>query len=66
MYVAAALCTCGLRAWKVGQIEQLTIEREKKPKDVVASAAEAFKGQADSSALSKSHLMRRMVMWKKV
>lgn len=66
MYLAAALCMCGLRGWKIGQIEQLAIEEEKKPKDFDAIAAEPLEGQVASSALSKSNVMRRMIIWKKV
>lgn len=66
MYVAAALCMCGLRGWKIGQIEQVAIEQEQKPEDMDAAAAASLEGQVASSPLSKSHVMRRMIMWKKV
>jgi len=67
MYVAAALCMCGLRGWKIGQIEQLALEQEERPEDIDAATTEALETQAASSALkSKGNVMRRMMMWKKV
>lgn len=66
MYVAAALCMCGLRGWKVGQVEQLASEQEMKPEDIDAAAVEPLQGQVASFALSKSNVMRRMITWKKV
>ncbi|KAL2043533.1 hypothetical protein N7G274_003840 [Stereocaulon virgatum] len=68
MYVAAAGCMVLLRAWKIGQIEQLAMERGQRSKDISAASAEPALTRTVSAASkrSKSKIWKRLFLWKKV
>ena len=68
MYVAAAVCMWVLRAWKIGQIEQIAAEQEKRPEDINAASSEPMGDGAISLAAKryKSGVLKRLFIWKKV
>jgi len=68
MYLAAALCMWGLRGWKIGQIERIAAAQEKKPDDIDIAATNPLEksGVGPMSTQSTSHVLKRLVMWKKV
>ena len=68
MYVAAAVCMWFLRVWKIGQIEQIAAEQEKKPNDIDAASAEQVDDRAVSFAAKKpkSSVLKRLFIRKKV
>lgn len=68
MYLAAAMCMWGLRVWKIGQIELIAAEQQKRPQDIEAHAAEPLNDQALSVASehSKSSITKRLFVWKQV
>lgn len=57
-----------LRAWKIGQIEQIAVEQEKRPEDIDAVSAEPLDDRAISLAAKryKSGVLRCFFIWKKV
>lgn len=68
MYLAAAVCMWFLRAWKIGQIEEIAAEKEKRPEDIDAAAAEPVDPQnvSSSSRDFRSSLTKRLLKWEKV
>ncbi len=68
MYMAAAVCMWFLRAWKIGQIEEIATERNERPEDLNAAANEPIDSQDVSTALkaSRSNVIKRLVKWEKV
>ena len=68
MYVAAAVTMWFLRAWKIGQIEQIAAEQEKRPEDIDAASAEPVNARAISLAAKncQSGVLKRLFIWKKV
>ena len=68
MYVAAALCMWFLRAWKIGQIQQVAAEQEKAPGDVDAVSAPAPESSTHSATptRAKSRIVKRLLAWKRV
>lgn len=68
MYTAAAGCMLLLRGWKIGQIQQLAAEKGQQLANIDAVSAEPSQTQAVSirSARSKSNIVKRLFMWKKV
>jgi hypothetical protein len=57
-----------LRAWKIGQIEQLAVERGQRSKDISAASAEPALTRTVSAASkkSKSKIWKRLFLWRKV
>ena len=57
-----------LRAWKIGQIEQIAAQQEKRPEDVDALSSEPLDDRAISLAGKRyrSGVLRRFFIWKKV
>ena len=68
MYVAAAVCMWFLRVWKIGQMEQIAAEQEKRPEDVNAASAEPIGDQAIVLAAKRqsSGILKRLFIMKKV
>ena len=68
MYVAAAGCMLFLRAWKIGQIEQLAAEKGGSLKDIHAASAdpELTRAVSATSQRAKSNMIKRLFLWKKV
>lgn len=68
MYVAAAVSMWFLRSWKIGQIEQIAAEQEKRPEDIDAASAEPVNDRSISFAAkkNKSGVLKRLFIWKKV
>lgn len=63
MYTGAALCMWFLRAWKIGQLEEMAAQTHK--------AAESLDPVTEqplglSHPESKSNFLRRMCMWRRV
>ena len=57
-----------LRGWKIGQIEQLAAEKGQQLANIDAVSAEPSQTHAVSirSARSRSNIVKRLFMWKKV
>ena len=68
MYVAAAGCMLLLRGWKIGQIQQLAMEKGEQLENIDAASAEPSQTRAVSErpARSKSNFVKRLFMWKNV
>lgn len=68
MYLAAAVCMWFLRAWKIGQIEEIAAEKEKRPEDLNAAATEPIASQdlSFSSRNARSNVVQRLLKWEKV
>ena len=69
MYVAAALCMWLLRAWKIGEIEEIAAVEEKPPGDIDALHAEPTQLRRTASRKSgfkRSSILKRLFVWKKV
>ena len=67
MYVAAALCLWFLRAWKIGQLEELAVEQEKSLEGIDAVHDQPSRSSVSaSSKAAKSSVLKRLSMWKKV
>lgn len=67
MYLAAALCMWVLRAWKIGQIQQLAIE-EKPSEDVdaVSSVSKTEMPPMSGSHMKEFSIVKHLITWKKV
>lgn len=57
-----------LRVWKIGQMEQIAAEQEKRPEDVNAASAEPIGDQAIVLAAKRrsSGILKRLFIMKKV
>lgn len=69
MYVAASICMWILRAWKIGQIEQIAAEQGKAPEEVAVVPIEpltAALSATSRSKLAEVSVIRRLYQWKKV
>lgn len=67
MYTAAALCMWFLRAWKIGELEQLAGKKRKPPESldpVVDEALELENGEAANLQRYKSNVLKRLYMWR--
>ena len=68
MYVAAAVCMWFLRSWKLGQIERIAAEQNKRPEDIDTVSVAQMDDQAVSFVARnyESGMLRRLFLWKKV
>ena len=67
MYIAAALCMWFLRAWKIGELEQLAAEQGQSVQAIDAVESHAFeKPPSQVSRPAKSSVLKRLFMWKRV
>lgn len=69
MYIAGATSVWFLRAWKIGEMEQIAAEQEKEPDQVDAVMDEPLRGQLGEASRRlnpKSSLMKRLFALKKV
>lgn len=69
MYVGATLCMWFLRAWKVGQLELLAIQKEKPPASIDPvgdQALDRVMWSASGAVRPTSNVLKRMCMWKRV
>ncbi len=57
-----------LRSWKLGQIEQIAAEQNKRPEDIDAASVAQVNDQAVSFIAKKyeSSIWKRLFLWKKV
>lgn len=69
MYTAAALCMWFLRAWKIGELEQIAAET-RKPVETLDAVTDQPPDlpplDTTSRSESKSNFMTRMCMWRRV
>lgn len=69
MYIAASICLWVLRAWKIGDIEQIAAKQGKKPEEVSAISADpstmAHTTTFEMDAM-KSSIAKRLFQWRKV
>jgi hypothetical protein len=69
MYVVSAISMWFLRAWKIGEIEQIAAEQGKAPEEVNAIPSE-LQGQTPAPASMrrtvKSSIVKRLFAWKRV
>lgn len=69
MYVVSAISMWFLRAWKIGEIEQIAAEQGKAPEEVNATPSE-FQGQTPAPeplrGTVKSSIVKRLLAWKRV
>ena len=67
MYIAAALCMWFLRAWKIGELEELAAEQGQSLQGIDAIQSHALvKPPSRASRLAKSSILKRLFMWKRV
>lgn len=57
-----------LRGWKIGQIEQIAAEQERRPEDTDAASSEPVSDKAITLAAKryKRGVLKRLFKWKKV
>ena len=65
MYVGAAICMFFLRAWKIGQLEELAAELEKTPGEVNVLSTESA-GGSGRPLPARSSIVKRLVAWRRV
>lgn len=65
MYVGAAICMFLLRAWKIGQLEQLAAELEKAPGEENVLVIESAAGSGRPLP-ARSSIVKRLVAWRRV
>ena len=68
MYTAAAMCMWFLRAWKIGEIQRMAVEREKRPEnfDPVSTQLSDQLAVSPSSKKYRSGILKQLFAWKKV
>lgn len=69
MYVSASICMWALRAWKIGQMEQIAAEQGKAVEEVDVVSIEpstAALSAASRSKLAEVSVIRRLFQWKRV
>lgn len=69
MYIAASICMFVLRAWKIGEIEELAAEQGKAPEqiDVVSSEPSRVSlSVASGLKLPQPSLTRLIIQWERV
>ena len=65
--MGAALCMWVLRAWKIGQIEQIAGEQEKRSENRDAASAEPVDETVSFAAKRSVRIqLNRLFIWKKV
>lgn len=65
MYIAGSLCLWILRAWKIGEIEQIVIEEGETSGEVDVVPMVAH-GESSRPHLAKSSIIKRLFQWKRV
>lgn len=69
MYVGAALCMWVLRAWKIGQLEQVVADQNMSANNAGAEFAEPstdLSPNYTSYTKAKSSIVKRLLAWKRV
>lgn len=69
MYIGAALCLWFLRAWKVGQLEELAAVAEKRMENTDPAIEPLSEGARRSRSLRgsvRTSFVKRMFRWQKV
>ena len=69
MYMAAAISMWFLRAWKIGEIEQVAAEQGKVAEEVDVTIVESQQGTfnaASARRTTKSRLWKRLFAWRRV
>jgi len=65
MYTAAAVCMWFLRAWKVGELEELAAEEGKSMSNIDPLEQHHEEGMVHRPFKAKSSLLKRLVKWKR-
>jgi hypothetical protein len=65
MYIAAAMCMWFLRAWKVGELEELAAEEGKAMANVDPLEPQRGDEMTHRSMKAKSSLLKRLLKWKR-
>ncbi|MCJ1243788.1 hypothetical protein MMC30_000985 [Trapelia coarctata] len=67
MYIAAAMCMLFLRAWKVGELEELAAEEGKTVANIDPLEPQSEgENTAHGSIKAKSSVLKRLLQWKRV
>ena len=66
MYIAAATCVWFLRAWKIGEIERMTAEKDDQSDGVDGDADIITGGGVEPRKYQTSSFVKRLFKWKKV